>query len=95
MKLHTQSRPTAKAGTFRVPPEPTEAEIRNVARQLWLEAGCPVGRDLEHWLAAKDRLHHKPRWAAADALGRAQAPLHFPPGGSMVHATAAVGTANN
>ncbi|MEY3773857.1 MAG: hypothetical protein RLZZ129_637, partial [Verrucomicrobiota bacterium] len=30
--------------------EPTEAEIQKAAYYLWLESGCPEGRELEHWL---------------------------------------------
>lgn len=35
---------------------PTHAEIEKRARELWLEAGQPEGRDLEHWLAAEKSL---------------------------------------
>ncbi|WP_431015529.1 DUF2934 domain-containing protein [Bradyrhizobium pachyrhizi] len=31
-------------------------EIRARARQLWEEAGCPSGRDLEFWLQAEREL---------------------------------------
>jgi hypothetical protein len=33
--------------------EPTEAEIRERAYQLWLAEGRPEGRDQEHWQAAR------------------------------------------
>ncbi|MBY6005439.1 DUF2934 domain-containing protein [Salipiger bermudensis] len=35
---------------------PTEAEIAETAYFLWMEAGCPDGRDAEHWQAAIDAL---------------------------------------
>jgi len=38
--------------------EPTEAEIQKAAYYLWLESGCASGRELEHWLAAKELLKH-------------------------------------
>jgi DUF2934 family protein len=50
---------------------PTDAEIQHAAYLLWLEAGRPEGRDLEHWLAAKELLcHHH---------GRAPKPRRRPP----------------
>lgn len=39
--------------------EPTEAEIQQEAYHLWLESGCPTGRDVEHWFAAKELLRHR------------------------------------
>ena len=39
--------------------EPTEAEIQHAAYLLWIEGGRPEGRDLEHWLAAKEMLCHR------------------------------------
>jgi len=39
--------------------EPTEAEIQHAAYLLWIENGRPEGRDLEHWLAAKELLCHR------------------------------------
>lgn len=39
--------------------DPTELEIQHTAYLLWVEAGCPEGRDLEHWLAAKEMLTHR------------------------------------
>jgi hypothetical protein len=38
---------------------PTEAQIQHAAYLLWLEEGRPEGRDLEHWLAAKEMLTHR------------------------------------
>ena len=40
-------------------PETTDAEIQHAAYLLWIEAGRPEGRDLEHWLAAKELLCHR------------------------------------
>ena len=56
--------------------EPTEAEIQKVAYQLWQEAGCPEGRDLEHWLAAKEWLRHR---TAIPGRAPLVAPLPPPP----------------
>lgn len=38
---------------------PTEAEIQHAAYLLWIENGRPEGRDLEHWLTAKELLCHR------------------------------------
>jgi hypothetical protein len=38
---------------------PSEAEIQHAAYLLWIESGRPEGRDLEHWLAAKEMLCHR------------------------------------
>lgn len=38
--------------------EPSEAEIQKAAYHIWLESGCQQGRELEHWLAAKELLKH-------------------------------------
>ncbi len=35
---------------------PTENEIAAVAFQLWLEGGCPIGSDQEHWFRAQHML---------------------------------------
>ena len=35
---------------------PTESEIAIVAYQLWLDNGCPVGSDQEHWFRAEEML---------------------------------------
>ena len=51
--------------------EPTEAEIQHAAYLLWIENGRPEGRDLEHWLAAKEMLCHR---HGRDALTRRIAP---------------------
>ena len=51
--------------------EPTEAEIQHAAYLLWIENGRPEGRDLEHWLAAKEMLCHR---HGRDAKTRRPAP---------------------
>lgn len=37
--------------------EPLE-EIRRQAYRLWQQEGCPLGRELDHWLAAKEIVRH-------------------------------------
>ena len=51
--------------------EPSEAEIQHAAYLLWIENGRPEGRDLDHWLAAKELLCHR--------HGRDTKPRHRPP----------------
>jgi hypothetical protein len=50
---------------------PTEQEIQHAAYLLWIENGRPEGRDLEHWLAAKEMLCHR---HGRDASTRRPAP---------------------
>lgn len=38
--------------------EPLE-EIRHQAYLLWQQDGCPTGRELDHWLAAKELVRHQ------------------------------------
>ena len=35
-------------------PEPSLDEVRREAYLLWQQEGCPSGRELDHWLAAKE-----------------------------------------
>jgi hypothetical protein len=35
-----------------------EEQIRHEAFRLWQREGCPEGRELDHWLAAKEIVHH-------------------------------------
>ncbi|MGA2186370.1 MAG: DUF2934 domain-containing protein [Bryobacteraceae bacterium] len=35
---------------------PTENEIATVAYQFWLDSGCPIGSDREHWFRAEAML---------------------------------------
>ena len=37
-------------------PEPSDEEIALSAYRLWLQEGCPHGRDREHWLKARHQL---------------------------------------
>ncbi len=39
-------------------PEVPLEDIQKCAYYLWLEAGRPVGRDLEFWDSARERLRH-------------------------------------
>ena len=48
-----------KAATTPPKHEPSELEIQHAAYLLWIENGRPEGRDLEHWLAAKEMLCHR------------------------------------
>ncbi|MBI5425614.1 MAG: DUF2934 domain-containing protein [Opitutae bacterium] len=34
-------------------------EIRHEAYLLWQQDGCPDGRELDHWLAAQERVRHR------------------------------------
>ena len=36
--------------------EPTDEEIALSAYRIWLQEGCPHGRDHEHWLKAREQL---------------------------------------
>jgi hypothetical protein len=38
--------------------DPSDQEIQHAAYYLWQEEGRPTYRDLEIWLAAKERLKH-------------------------------------
>jgi hypothetical protein len=37
-------------------PQPTDEEIALGAYRIWLQEGCPHGRDREHWLKARKQL---------------------------------------
>ena len=45
------------AGTH--PFEIREEDIQKCAYFLWKELGCPIGRDLDLWLTAKELLRHR------------------------------------
>ena len=34
----------------------TRCRVRRRAHEIWVERGCPVGRDVEHWLLAEREL---------------------------------------
>ncbi|MCX6971200.1 MAG: DUF2934 domain-containing protein [Verrucomicrobia bacterium] len=38
------------------PSGPTDEEIALCAYRIWLQQGCPHGRDREHWLKAREQL---------------------------------------
>jgi hypothetical protein len=57
--IHPQIRFPMKTKAIAPVAEPTEAEIQHAAYLLWIENGRPEGRDLEHWLAAKELLCHR------------------------------------
>ncbi len=44
-----------------------EEEIRRIAYQLWMEAGQPLGRDLDFWLKAEAMWEERARRAATMA----------------------------
>ena len=37
-------------------PNPTDEEIALGAYRIWLQEGCPHGRDKENWLKAREKL---------------------------------------
>lgn len=45
--------------------DPTE-EIRHEAYLLWQQEGCPQGRELDHWLAAQEKVRHRLHTEPAD-----------------------------
>jgi hypothetical protein len=55
--------------------EPSETEIQHAAYLLWLENGRPEGRDLDHWLAAKELLCHRHARSAKPTRRRNQPSL--------------------
>ncbi len=54
--------------------EPTEADIQKCAYYLWQEEGCPVGKDLDIWLSAKELVRHHVALAKPPRLARKAAP---------------------
>jgi hypothetical protein len=50
------SRSESKRESFTEYRTPTYEQISRHAYELWEQAGCPEGRDLEHWLAAERAL---------------------------------------
>jgi hypothetical protein len=43
------------------PPPPTPEQIAALAHAIWIDRGCPTGRDLEHWLEAERQLRGEVR----------------------------------
>jgi hypothetical protein len=41
-------------------------EVRREAYKLWQQEGCPSGRELDHWLAAKELVKHRPAPTKSD-----------------------------
>jgi hypothetical protein len=62
--------------------EPTESEIQHAAYLLWVESGRPEGRDLDHWLAAKEMLCHR---HGRDATTRRRVPEIAAPAPTLRH----------
>jgi hypothetical protein len=60
--------------------ELAEADIQKAAYYLWMENGCPAGRDLDYWLAAKELLRHRHRHghASGPPHRRTALPFAFP-----------------
>jgi Protein of unknown function (DUF2934) len=46
--------------------------VRDLAYQLWVEQGCPVGRDKENWLEAERLLSETPHEALSKKEKKAQ-----------------------
>lgn len=38
------------------PLAPTQDQIAALAHAIWIDRGCPVGRDVDHWLEAERQL---------------------------------------
>ena len=64
----------------------TEEQIRERAHRIWMEEGCPHGRDVEHWEMAKRELQAEDGGVASDDLDKALAdsfpasdPISFTP----------------
>jgi hypothetical protein len=53
---------------------PTESEIAKVAYQLWLDSGCPIGSDQEHWFRAEAMLRNALDAKCADLSRRPSNP---------------------
>ena len=53
MKSKPISRPSISETTSR---PPTREQIHALAHALWIDRGCPVGRDLDIWLDAERQL---------------------------------------
>jgi len=53
---------------------PTESEIATVAYQLWLDSGCPIGSDQEHWFRAEAMLRNALDAKCADLSRRPSNP---------------------
>ncbi len=47
-----------------------EEQVRHEAYRLWQQEGCPEGREIDHWLAAKEIVHHRRHEAAEEQKRR-------------------------
>jgi hypothetical protein len=56
---HPQIRTVMKRKSPPASCQPSEAQIQHAAYLLWVEEGCPEGRDQQHWFAAKEMLVHR------------------------------------
>jgi hypothetical protein len=65
-EMSTASEPVKTAGIV----NPTENEIATVAYQLWLDNGCPMGSDQEHWFRAEAMLRNALVAKCEDLSGR-------------------------
>jgi len=53
---------------------PAENEIAKLAHQLWLDSGCPIGSDQEHWFRAEAMLRNALDAKCADLSRRPSNP---------------------
>lgn len=56
--------------------EPTDEEIALGAYRLWLQEGCPSGRDKEHWLKSRELLLARRAAEKIAAENRPQGAVH-------------------
>lgn len=61
VKWRQNRNPMKPVQTHPTPSQPAEADIQKCAYYLWKEEGSPAGRDLDFWLAARERLEHRAR----------------------------------
>jgi hypothetical protein len=65
-EMSTVGEPVKIAGIV----NPTEQEIATAAYQLWLDSGCPIGSDREHWCQAEAMLLKNALVAKREDLSR-------------------------
>jgi hypothetical protein len=56
---------SSSAATTRSIPPPTREQIEALAHAIWIDRGCPEGRELDHWLEAERQLKGEVRAPAA------------------------------
>jgi hypothetical protein len=64
----------AKSPKTAVTASPTRSAIAKVAHQLWLDDGCPIGSDQEHWFQAEKMLRDARVGKCEDSLRRPSTP---------------------